>query len=112
VIVRRGMGATCASYGPLPAGYACVDSASGDAKLIPPGGSFSAVQTDSFGQVGPVDCAVAQQALAFDPTLSAILPAQCLGGASSLSSLPSWAIPAGIGLLVVVLLMGSGGRRR
>lgn len=36
MLVRRGMGATCADYGALPAGYLCIDSASGNPTLTPP----------------------------------------------------------------------------
>ena len=77
--IPRGLGATCASYGPLPAGYACVDSAGGNATLIPPGGSFTASDTGSVGQVGPVDCSLVSQALSFDPSLASLMPAQCMG---------------------------------
>lgn len=98
----RGLGASCASYGSLPAGYTCVDSASGDAMLIPPGGSFSAPQTGSISSTSPPTCADWQNALSFDPSLAALAPAGCVGGGSSSTMIVIGAALAGLALLLAL----------
>lgn len=76
---HRGMGATCADYGPIPPGYVCIDSSTGNPTLVPPSftgpGPIPSVQPLQI-QVTPQgatctggDCAAYNAAPApFDPT--------------------------------------------
>lgn len=106
-LVRRGMGALCADYGPIPAGYLCSD-AGGSATLtqvgaapsttvnVSPSGVNTIQETDS-----PLTCAEMQAA-----------GVDLSGTSCAASAIPSWAIPAGIGVLILFLFMGGGGGRR
>lgn len=106
MIVRRGMGALCADYGPIPPGYLCSD-AGGSATLTKVGAGPSTVVTvtpsgpnvvqteDSFPTDTPLTCAD-MRAAGVD-----------VSGMDCGSSMPGWLIPAAVGTLIFAIFMGS-----
>jgi len=76
----RGLGDACSDLGALPPGASCTVGADGTPNL-----SFTAAATGSVQTITPTgtNCAAIQQALAFDPSLAAILPSSCGAAASS-----------------------------
>jgi hypothetical protein len=106
VRVPRGMGALCADYGPIPAGYLCSD-AGGSATLTKVGAGPSTVVNVSPSGVNTI------QDFPSDTPLSCADMAAAgvdLSGTTCASSMPGWVIPAAVGVLMFALFMGSRGR--
>ena len=108
MIVRRGMGATCAESGPIPPGYLCSDTGTGGSALITkvgaapstvvtvnPSGPNTVQVQDSFPVDTPLTCA---EIIAAGADVS--------GTDCAPSGLPGWLIPAAIAALIFGLMVG------
>lgn len=104
LLTRRGMGDTCASLGPLPAGYLCAD-AGGSPVLTQVGASPTIVNVSASGTNTLLGGGLTDQVNtcmeaggALTDCVAAVLSTNTPAG------LPSWLLPVGIGLLGILLI--------
>jgi len=103
LLTRRGMGATCAQMGPLPAGYLCQDSG-GEGVLTQVGATPTVVNVSGSGANTLLSSGLTDQVQTcvgaggtMEDCIAAVLSSNATG-------LPSWLLPVGLGLLGFLLV--------